>query len=183
MVLLRAIPTETDGSAAESPQDPPADFPLLYDRYKRLVRGVLFKLCGGNDLDDLVQEAFLRIWKGVPGFDRRSSFRTWVYAILTHVAADHFRKKGRRLALAPGDPDTHPASPNNDPSANRDLVRQALARLTEEHRIALILHLYEGLSLEEIAVVTQTKTGTVKSRLHYARLAVTEYLESQGVKL
>ncbi|MFH1264036.1 MAG: sigma-70 family RNA polymerase sigma factor [Pseudomonadota bacterium] len=167
------MPTEEAGS----------DFPLLYERYRGLVRGVLFKLCGPSDLDDLVQEAFLRIWKGSPGFDRRSAFRTWVYAIVTHLAADHFRRKGRRPSLAAVDPDSQRGTGGDDGAVNRDLVRRGLLQLSEEHRTALVLHLYEGLSVEEISEATASKAGTVKSRLHYARLAMAQFLESQGVNV
>jgi len=56
-------------------------FDELYDQFSSLVRNVLFKLCNPEDLDDLVQDVFIKIWNGLPKFKQKSSIKTWVYRI------------------------------------------------------------------------------------------------------
>jgi RNA polymerase sigma-70 factor, ECF subfamily len=169
----------------ESPgnEGPLPSFPEVYDRYQALVRRCLFKLLGARDLDDVVQEAFLRIWKGLPKFDGRSLLKTWIYAVTVRAGIDHLRKVGRRGFLTPLDPAaTFPSNEEMD-HLHKDLVSRGLGALSEEHRVVLILAIYEGLSLAEIAEVTSTNEGTVKSRLHYARKGMCEFLEKNGVSV
>ncbi|MEM1281554.1 MAG: sigma-70 family RNA polymerase sigma factor, partial [Cyanobacteria bacterium P01_H01_bin.152] len=67
-------------------------FQALYRRYQRPVRGTLFQLCGEAELDDLVQEVFLRAWKGLPKFRQSAQFSTWLYRITWNVATDRRRR-------------------------------------------------------------------------------------------
>jgi RNA polymerase sigma-70 factor, ECF subfamily len=157
-------------------------FPDVYEAFKRPVRGTLFKLCGPVDLDDVVQECFTRIWKGLPKFRGGSSLKTWIYSIVVRTGIDHLRSRRKHLTAL--DPSELPAASNPErEQMYRDLIFRGLSALTLEHRTVLILHAYEGLSLDEVATVTSTQPGTVKSRLHYARKAFLEFLEQNGVRL
>lgn len=176
--LLKAVQSKPAGSEGEIPS-----FPELYAQYKGIVRRTLFKLCGIRDLDDVVQEAFVRIWKGLPRFDGRSSLKTWIYRVSVRAGIDHLRKIGRRGFLMPLDPTLAGATNEEKAHLNRDLVRRGLGALSVEHRAVLILHIYEGLSLEEVAIATSSKEGTVKSRLYYARAGMADFLKENGVRV
>jgi RNA polymerase sigma-70 factor (ECF subfamily) len=63
-------------------------FRHLYRRYEHKVRATLYQLCGSSLLDDLVQEVFLRVWKGLPKLKQRNTFSTWLYRITWNVATD-----------------------------------------------------------------------------------------------
>ena len=67
-------------------------FRLLYQRYQQRVRSTLYQLCGQSSLDDLVQEVFLRAWKGLPKLKKTQYFSTWLYRISWNVATDRRRK-------------------------------------------------------------------------------------------
>jgi RNA polymerase sigma-70 factor (ECF subfamily) len=169
-------------SEARREEEPPLLFPAVYRDHVRAVRNALYRLAGPADLDDLAQEVFVRVHRGLPRFDGRSSLKTWIYAIVTRVAIDHHRKRRRTLA-DPADTEALPsASDEAAAHVRRDLVRRGLAALTFDHRLVLVLHVLEGLSLEEIAVAADVPVGTVKSRLHYARQSMSEFLERKGVK-
>ena len=177
-------------------------FRQLYRRYEGKVRSTLYQLCGSNGLDDLVQEVFLRAWKGLPKFKRKARFSTWLYRISWNVAADRrqaFAKErsgNMRLIASPenvsGDRPRQPAEPS-DPSTSsgqplmhlhyQDLVQRGLARLSLEHRSVLVLHDLEDLPQKEIAEILDVPVGTVKSRLHHARAGMRKFLQQEGVQL
>ena len=154
-------------------------FDELYAQHHRLVRNVLFNLVGEGPLEDLTQEAFLRIWKGLSSFANRSSTKTWVYRVTVNIAMDHFRKKSIRtqqmneaaLSIIADTPSY----------ANQQLVQKALDTLSDDHRAVAVLFYFEELTLEEIAAVMEIPTGTVKSRLHTAREALKAFLEKKGM--
>lgn len=157
------------------------NFDALYERFAGLVRSVVFKLCRPDDSDDVVQEVFLKIWKGLLKFDRRSSLRTWVYRISYNVCVDQLRRnQNQGLVLTYQDELT--GSPDTD-MAKRDVVQKALGRLGSEHRAVLVLNVMEGLTIAEISAIMGIAQGTVKSRLHHARARIHEFLTAQGVSL
>lgn len=148
-----------------------------------MIRNVLFRICGSRYLDDLTQETFIKVWRGISGFQHDSSLKTWIYSIATRVAIDHFRKRGDTF-LTELDEGSLPSQTNEESGhVRRDLVRKGLRTLSFDHRTTLVLHVLEGRSLEEVARITSTALGTVKSRLHYARNAMAGYLESEGVHI
>lgn len=177
-------------------------FRQLYRRYEGKVRSTLYQLCGSDGLDDLVQEAFLRAWKGLPKFKRKARFSTWLYRISWNVAADRrqafAKERSRKMGLiaspenVSGDRRRQPAEPP-DPSTSlgqplmhlhyQDLVQRGLAGLSLEHRSVLVLHDLEDLPQKEIAEILDVPVGTVKSRLHHARAGMRKFLQQEGVQL
>ena len=161
-------------------------FKGLYKRYQHQVRATLHQLCGADVLDDLVQEVFLRAWKGLPRFRQSAQFSTWLYRITWNVATDCRRQKGKarshRQHLSSSEPAaSHPATLNQ--LHYQDLVQRGLQTLTLDHRAVLVLHDLEDLPQQEVAAILSIPRGTVKSRLHYARAAMRQFLQREGVQL
>lgn len=170
-------------------------FRQLYRRYQQKVRSTLYQLCGREMLDDLVQEVFLRVWKGLPKLRQASYFSTWLYRICWNVAVDgrrQFAKRQRekRETIA----DDHDSSPLDNLFRSQDtpdlmqlhyqdLLQRGLQALSLEHRAVLVLHDLEDIPQKEIAKILQLAVGTVKSRLHYARNALKKFLQQEGVLL
>ncbi|MEZ4750298.1 MAG: sigma-70 family RNA polymerase sigma factor [Bdellovibrionota bacterium] len=154
-------------------QDHPA-FRRLYDNYAGLVRSLLFKLCGAEDLDDAVQEVFVKVWKGLERFQGESNHKTWIYRITFNHAMDRLRK--RRPAPLPF---IESMAGSTEPT-DTEWLQKGLSTLSSDHRSVLVLHCMEGLSLEDVAKVTEVPVGTVKSRLHFARKQLHTFLQKQG---
>ena len=171
-------------------------FALLYQRYQHKVRSTLYQLCGAVSLDDLVQEVFLKVWKGLPKLKTTKYFSTWLYRISWNVATDRRRKlaKGQeptslneksldreqlnntKFARASSTPDLMQLH-------YQDLVQRGLESLSFEHRAVLVLHDLEDLPQKQVADILNVPVGTIKSRLFHARNALKKFLEQQGISL
>jgi RNA polymerase sigma-70 factor (ECF subfamily) len=145
----------------------------------------------GADAEDVVQDAFLSAWRSIRSFEG-TSFRAWLFRIVTNRALDRMRARKRRpeLPLEPTDDEevtwAEPASPGPelaDMASSHEALRvveEALASVPAEQRAALLLRDVEGFAYEEIAFMTGVEIGTVKSRIHRARLAVRNTLITRG---
>jgi RNA polymerase sigma-70 factor, ECF subfamily len=169
-----------------------AAFEELVKRYQRTVYSLLYQLAPDwNDTADLAQEVFLRIWRSINNLRNPSSFRPWLTQIVTNLFYDELRKRPRRLPTINID-DTESFGEDSAPfeipdaSAQPDemlqsrqvteVIREAMASLPEQFRTAIVLRELEGLSYEEIGVLTKTEMGTVKSRIARARARLQELL-------
>ena len=163
-------------------------FGELYDRYHQPVRSTLFQLCGGDRLDDLTQEVFVRAWKGLKGFRHQAKFSTWLYRIAWNVASDcrkslaKQRQQRQQLTQALASPLQQGHGGLNQ-LHHQQLVQEGLQQLSLEHRSVLVLHDLEDLPQKEVAEILGIPVGTVKSRLHNARTTIKRYLVSRGVEL
>lgn len=169
-------------------------FEELVKRYQRTVYTLLYQLAPDwNDTADLSQEVFLRIWRSINNLRNPSSFRPWLTQIVTNLFYDELRKRPRQLSTVaidkPGGvedeegagrdiPDTS-AQPDDMLQTRQmsDVIRAAMASLPEQFRTAIVLREIEGLSYEEIGVLTKTEMGTVKSRIARARAKLQELLK------
>jgi RNA polymerase sigma-70 factor, ECF subfamily len=169
-------------------------FARLYQRHQTRVRSTLYQLCDAEVLDDLVQEVFLRAWKGLSKFRQTAQFSTWLYRITWNVACDRrklFAKARSRTASTDDSqlenmPDKAYGSGSNTSLTSlhyQDLVQRGLEQLSEDHRTVVVLHDLEELPQKEVAEVLDIPVGTVKSRLFHARTALRQFLESQGVEV
>lgn len=156
-------------------------FPALYREFASLVRAVIYRIAGHTDLDDLVQEAFVRIWKYRKDFEGRSSLKTWIYRIATNVAVDHARRQKKWIEFE--EAHTGMQGGNSSHLSHRDLVKKVLRELSPSHRAVLILQALEGLSVQEISQIMEIPEGTVKSKLFYAKQKALELLQAEGVSL
>ena len=149
-------------------------FEQLVDLHgERLFRSAVL-LCGSEQVaEDLVQESFLRAFRAAAKFRGQSAVFTWLYGILLNVN----RKRSRnvfRLIFTDEPPEREAEAPaGHAPSADADtvavLVSGALRQLSVKHREVIVLHYYENMPVEDIARQMRVGSGTVKSRLHYAR--------------
>ncbi len=175
----------------------PAAFEELVKRHQRTVFALLYQLAPDwSDTSDLAQEVFIRVWRSINNLRNPSSFRGWLTQIVTNLFYDELRRRPRRvptISMDEGlDPDAEAGESNvtrdiPDNSAlpdenvlNRelsDVIREAMAKLPEQFRTAIVLREVEGLSYEEIAILTKTEMGTVKSRIARARTKLQELLQ------
>ena len=153
----------------------------LYQKYHGMVRAVLFRMYLADSLDDGVQEVFVRVWKFLPTYKKESSLKTWIYKITYHVALDI--KKKQQKSSHPFWQNKIDVSDSENSHSSQDSIHKALALLTTEDRGILVLFSFENLSLKEIADVFKIPEGTVKSKLHYAKKQVAEFLKQQGLNL
>lgn len=169
-------------------------FRQLYRRYQHQVRSTLYQLCGAPEIDDLVQEVFLKVWKGLPKLREPAYFSTWLYRITWNVATD--RRQGfvkeqakHRGSIAllqegtSGDRPPQSQTPDLMHLHYQDLVQRGLDSLSFEHRAVLVLHDLEDIPQKEVAQIMNIPVGTVKSRLFHARSSMRKFLESEGVQL
>jgi RNA polymerase sigma-70 factor (ECF subfamily) len=132
--------------------------------------------------DDLTQETYLRAFKALPGFEGRSSVRTWLLGIARRTCADHLRAVVRRRRLdARLAAQAYTELPAPDP-ATRLGTADLLARLSEDRRTAFVLTQVLGLSYAEAAAVEEVPVGTIRSRVARARdELVTAVAEARAV--
>lgn len=130
---------------------------------------------------DIVQETFINAARYISSLRNDDKFGSWLFNIAHQKCVQHWRKK-RPESVALDEQDDELVDADSDPSEL--LIRKEqeaafmnqLAQLEPPHRAVILLHLVEEFSLEEIATITETKLGTVKSRLHYARKALKKLL-------
>lgn len=177
-------------------QGDPHSFKRLYQRHQNKVRSTLFQLCGSDGLDDLVQDVFLRAWKGLGKFRQSSQFSTWLYRIAFNVASDRRKALAKMRSRNVSVEDEQLENLADDAIARdgyqqtglnqmhyQDIMQRGLAKLSEDHRAVLVLHDLEELPQKDIAEILSIPVGTVKSRLFHARSAIRKFLEAQGVEL
>jgi RNA polymerase sigma-70 factor, ECF subfamily len=161
----------------------------LFRRHREAAFAIAFRLVGNrDDALDVVQESFIHVMRGVQTFRGQSSFRTWLYRIVTHASLDYRRWRSLRTAESldtesSAEPAARPAQRTPlEEAAERDLrvvIEKALANVSEKNRAALVLFAIEGMSYKDIADVLGISVGTVMSRIFNARQRLRELLESE----
>jgi RNA polymerase sigma-70 factor (ECF subfamily) len=164
-------------------------FGQLVEKYQdRLYNTVLHVAGGAEDAKDVVQETFVQAFLKLESFQGASAFYTWLYRIAFNVAATFRRRRGamrtaEQAALADGHLGGDGTSRASDAPGERlereercRQVRQAIAQLPEEYRVVLVLREMEGYCYETIAEILDLPVGTVRSRLHRARMQLREQL-------
>ena len=163
-------------------------FGELVTEHSARVYGALRRFgLDSQEADEVAQEVFLRVWRGLAGFEERSRFSTWLYRIAFNEAQ---RRLGRRSPSTasgrPADEDAIAALPDAigaGPQARaldhefEQMLQRALAQLPVDLRGAVVLRDLEGLSTEEAAAVAGIRQAAFKSRLHRGRLRLRALLE------
>ena len=180
--------SESDDShlVQQSLQGDTQSFRLLYRRHEKRVRTILYQLCDVSVLDDLVQDVFLRAWRGLPKFRQTAKFSTWLYRIAWNVASDYRQTAAKRrtqLQELTKQAPTRQESPDVMHLHYQDLVQRGLNELSAAHWTVLVLHDLEEVPQKDIAEILEIPVGTVKSRLFHARAAVRKFLDHEGVQL
>ncbi|MDP9151298.1 MAG: sigma-70 family RNA polymerase sigma factor [Myxococcota bacterium] len=161
-----------------------AAFRLLYDRHRVDVARLVYRMLGPrSDLDDVIQEVFVQVYKSLKDFRAQSKFSTWLHRVTVNVVLMHRRAARSRPVFSEEPPaDTLVRSdeiaPDED-AERRERVRafgRLLARLADKKRIVFVLHELEGVAPNEIAQIVGAPVLTVRTRLFYARRELEELL-------
>ncbi len=160
---------------------------LVFRYQTRLYNAVIRLVDHPEDAADVVQDAFLNAYQSLHSFKGDAEFFTWLYRIAFNTAISMKRKKRAAISLDSGASeasiDPHDPSEYIKPGAvlerSEEEIRlqEALTRLSPEHRDVLIFKDIEGMKYEEIADLLGVPIGTIRSRLHRARLELRELLE------
>ena len=159
----------------------------LAEVYARMVGTVIWRATGDHDVvEDLAQETFLRVFRGLPYFDQRAKLSTWIYTIAHRVAIDHRRQTGRRSADANEAAlriDDQPSSGlNPELAATRSeldrIVDDQLGRLPDKYRLPLVYAAIEELDYGTIARMLKVRRGTVKTLVFRARQLLKERVDA-----
>ena len=172
-----------------------AAFGALVTRYQDRLFNTVFRLVvNAEDARDVVQEAFLSAYQSLAAFKGDSLFFTWLYRIAINNAISMKRKQRAVLRLTTGLETGAVAEPADRSEATQPgramemaederRVHQALSRLSAEHRTVLVLKDMEGRKYEEMAEILEVPIGTIRSRLHRARLEMRDLLLADEKKL
>jgi RNA polymerase sigma-70 factor, ECF subfamily len=141
-------------------------------KYQKPLYSLLYRMVSNHeDASDVLQKTFVKAFTGLGSFERRASFKTWLYQIAINLAKNVYRDRARveyvhiDSVVIRKNPRTLETLIHDE---NRMLVRQALGGLPEKQRITLMLRVQEGKKFEEIAVIMRCSTGTAKANFHHA---------------
>jgi RNA polymerase sigma-70 factor (ECF subfamily) len=163
--------------------------------YQHKVYNLVYRMIGNQEeAEDIAQEVFVTVFKAIDSFRGEAKFSTWLYRIAANHCKNRMKYLGRRSYKSTGEldeaaeremQDAQPSSirPHVDgPDAVLEglelerSVQKGIAELDEDHRVLVLLRDVEDLSYEEISGITGLELGTVKSRLHRARLQLKEFM-------
>jgi RNA polymerase sigma-70 factor (ECF subfamily) len=162
----------------------PRAFEELVIAYQHRVFGVALRMLGSRaEAEEAAQEVFLRAHRAIADFRGDAKLSTWLYAIASRLCMNRLTSGERRL-LREGEetlariPSGHASPADELERSERDAaLHRAIAELSDERRMVVVLRDLEGLSYEEIAAALDLELGTVRSRLHRARMDLKEKLE------
>jgi RNA polymerase sigma-70 factor (ECF subfamily) len=163
----------------------------LVKRYQERIYATVYHMTGNHeDANDLAQESFIKAYSALRSFKGGSSFYTWLYRIAVNKTINFLKQRRNKHHLSLNDMDFNAEhDPDlvaliSDKTPNRDIslselqkkLNEALLKLSEPHRMVVVLHDVQGVSHEEIAEIVGCNIGTVRSRLFYARQQLQGYL-------
>jgi RNA polymerase sigma-70 factor (ECF subfamily) len=146
----------------------------LFRDYRERMHATLYRIMGSNrDMEDLVQEAFLQVFRSIQSYRGEARLATWISRITTRVAYAYLSRRGPASVALESVPET----PLDEPGAeDRALAREAMRRVYEvlerldaKHRIAFSLHVIDGRSVKEVADLTESSVTATKTRIWRAR--------------
>jgi RNA polymerase sigma-70 factor (ECF subfamily) len=174
---------------ADSLNGSPSAFGELVLRYQdRLFNAVVRVVDNADDALDVVQDAFVSAYQSLASFKGDAEFYTWLYRIAFNTAVSLRRRRRSLVSLETGrdgDAVIDPTDPNEDGrpgvalerSEDEAALQVGLSRLSPEHRSVLVLKDIEGLKYEQIADILEVPIGTIRSRIHRARLELRDLLD------
>lgn len=169
-----------------------AAFDELIQRYQQRVYATVYHMTSNHeDADDLTQESFIKAFKALKRFKGDSSFYTWVYRIAVNRTINFLKQRKRKsYHMSLNDMDLQvekhadllmfisDKTPRRDVRLNelQEKMNEAMQKLSDNHRLTVTLHDVQGMSHEEIGKIMDCNTGTVRSRLFYARQQLQAHL-------
>ena len=169
-------------------------FRELLEAHRDRVYNITYRMLGNRaEAEDVAQEVFITVFKTIDSFREESKFSTWLYRVAVNHCKNRIKYLARRQDRNKDELDEMSGSVNGASvgtpvrAAQPDralegvqmeqILHDAIASLDEEHRMVVVLRDVEDLSIEEICAITDLPDGTVKSRLHRARLALRKKLQ------
>lgn len=168
-----------------------ASYDTLVRRYQERIYATIYHMVGNHaDAGDLTQETFIKAYQALKSFKGDASFYTWVYRIAVNKTFNFLKQRKHRTHPSLDDAEfdiehgREMAELASDKTPGRDLglrelqdkLNAAMAKLSQVHRLVVVLHDIQGLPHEEIAKIMDCNIGTVRSRLFYARQQLQAYL-------
>jgi RNA polymerase sigma-70 factor (ECF subfamily) len=163
----------------------------LIQRYQERIYATIYHMTSNHeDANDLAQDSFIKAFQALKSFKGGSSFYTWLYRIAVNKTINFLKQRKNRTHMSLNDLDFNTENnpdlvalisdktPRRDAGLNelQEKLNAALLKLSEPHRLVVVLHDVQGQSHEEIAKVMECNIGTVRSRLFYARQQLQGYL-------
>jgi len=152
-------------------------FGELVERYKHLVYGMVWRLTSDRtQTDDLAQEVFLKVYRGLPYFRGEARLSTWIFRIVSNVCSE---ARGRRSAEIPDSPAILERGSPDGAFADlelRDRLDKAIAKLPDQYRFLIAAHYLKGVQYDALAEALEIPIGTVKTHLHRAKRRLRELL-------
>ena len=167
-------------------------FNQLVQKYRQSLFSIIYNMTGNReDATDIAQDVFIKAFQSIKQFRGQSSFYTWLYRIAVNSSITFIKraKKQRFINYETIDEtlvsseilEYFTAKTKTDKGALlkelQEKLNEALQKLSPKHRIVVILHEVEGMNHKEIADITKTSEGTVRSRLHYAKKMLQAFLQ------
>jgi len=159
-------------------------FAELVDRHKRPVFGLIARLTPDRgQVEDLAQEVFIRVYRGLPYFRGTARVSTWIYRIVVNVCIES--RSRRRPAVSLDETDDQGRT-RHEPGAHdpayrelefRDRLEKAMGELPERYRVLVAAHYLDGVKYEDLAEALELPLGTVKTHLHRAKRQLRQILE------
>lgn len=172
-------------------------FRELVAQHRDRVFNITYRMLGNrSEAEDVAQEVFITVFKQIDTFEERSKFSTWLYRVAVNHTKNRIKYLSRRQDKNKDELDDTTQTGSNgaigqsmprSPDAAlagvqmEEVLRQAVQSLDEEQRTVVILRDIEDMTIEEICEITGMPDGTVKSRLHRARLALRKKLQRAGI--
>ncbi|MBF0443013.1 MAG: RNA polymerase sigma factor [Oligoflexales bacterium] len=159
-------------------------FRAIYDAHVRRVRSILYRHGNANDVDDLTQETFTRVWFNIDRLKKGSSLSSWIFRIAVNVARDRLRADRRRIwMLWKGDDISDEICKDQVPFDLDTEIDKSLSKainsLSPKLREPLILFSVDDIGIKQISEILNISEGTVKSRLFLARKKIAAFLKKE----
>jgi RNA polymerase sigma-70 factor (ECF subfamily) len=160
-----------------------AAFGELIERYKDLVYGMVYRMVADRArADDLAQEVFLKVHRGLPYFRGDARLSTWIYRIVANVCIQARSRRNPEVPLDSGNPDRRIPEPGALDSAFADLelrdrLEKAIAQLPDNYRLLVAAHYLKGVQYEALAEALDLPIGTVKTHLYRAKRRLRELMQ------
>jgi RNA polymerase sigma-70 factor (ECF subfamily) len=194
-MIMSAPVTRTDASETPAPVEEEAlvrkarlgdleAYDELVRRYQERIYGTIYHMTANHeDANDLAQESFIKAFQALKSFKGGSSFYTWLYRIAVNKTINFLKQRKNRIHMSLNDldfntehdPDLVALISEKTPHREVNLaelqekLNEAMLKLSEPHRLVVVLHDVQGMAHDEIAKVMDCNIGTVRSRLFYAR--------------
>ena len=171
-------------------------FEDIVKKYENKVYGIVFHMMKNqNEVEDLAQEVFLKVYKNLDKFKGDSSLYTWIYKITVNLCLDELKKRkniiylDEKISVEDGEIDKE--LPSNERSQEelyedkelKENLHRCINKLPDKQNMMIVLRDIKGFSYDEIAKITNNKIGTVKSQINRARLKLKELLDKEGTFL